>query len=88
MSGDLLIKSPRPPRAKREAWPRGLRRDGAAEYVGISPSKFDDWVVDGTMPSPTKKGGVALWDRYALDTAMDRLFYPGADPDSQWDDAF
>ncbi|MBV8798779.1 MAG: hypothetical protein JO208_03070 [Alphaproteobacteria bacterium] len=87
MSGDLLTKSARRPRTKREAWPRGLRRLDAADYVGVSPSQFDKWVDDGTMPKPTKKGGIALWDRHALDDAMDRLFYPEADQ-SEWDNAF
>jgi hypothetical protein len=31
---------------------RGLSRDEAAMYVGISPSKFDELLADGRMPSP------------------------------------
>lgn len=68
----------------REAWPRGLRRESAASYVGISPALFDRWVKDGTMPLPCKRGGVVLWDRFGLDTALEVLFYP-TDAHSQWD---
>lgn len=31
---------------------RGLRREEAARYVGISPTKFDELVTDGRMPEP------------------------------------
>jgi hypothetical protein len=29
---------------------RGLRRDAAAQYVGVSTTKFEQWVNDGRMP--------------------------------------
>ena len=55
--------------------PRGLRREQAAHYVGISPTSFDSLVHDGTMPRPTKvKGHIVLWDRRALDQSLDQLF--------------
>ena len=69
----------------REAWPRGLRRADAAEYVGISPALFDIWVNDGRLPLPTKIGGVVLWDRFGLDKALEAIFYP-ADDLTAWDD--
>lgn len=65
-------------------FPRGLRREVAAAYVGVSPSTFDGWVKDATMPKPIKKGGVTLWDRHKLDAAFDALSYH--DDDSEWDD--
>lgn len=71
-------------RQKNEAWPRGLRRADASHYVGVSPSQFDKWVEVGTMPKPTKKGGIVLWDRFALDMALEAIFYPTEDH-SQWD---
>jgi predicted DNA-binding transcriptional regulator AlpA len=75
------------PRPKREAWPRGLRRPDAASYLGISPSQFDKWVVVGTVPSPKKIGGVVLWDRFALDDAMEAIFYPEAEAEMAiWDE--
>ena len=38
------------------------------------------------MPKPTKRGGVVLWDRFALDDAMETLFYSQAEADmAKWD---
>lgn len=54
-------------------WPRGLRRDDAAAYVGVSPSKFDDWVARRIMPAPKQQDGVKVWDRLALDAAFEML---------------
>jgi predicted DNA-binding transcriptional regulator AlpA len=34
--------------------PRGLSREQAAAYVGISPSLFDALVKDGRMPAPKR----------------------------------
>lgn len=66
---------------------RGLRRDEAALYVGISPSKFDEAVRDGRMPAPRRLDGCVIWDVRALDAAFDAL--PGGDSssaDDGWDD--
>ena len=57
-----------------EASPRrGLRRDDAARYVGVSPRKFDQMVDDGRMPKPKKVDGCIIWDIRALDLAFDNL---------------
>lgn len=61
--------------------PRGLRREDAAWYLGVSTTKFDDWVSDGTMPAPKKKGGVVVWDRRQLDEAFEAL--PDRDAESK-----
>ena len=53
--------------------PRGLRREASAYYVGVSPAKFDDWVERKIMPGPKKQDGVVVWDRRALDLALDAL---------------
>ena len=53
--------------------PRGLRRTDAANYLGISPSKFDDWVSRRIMPTPKRQDGVVVWDRRTLDAAFDAL---------------
>lgn len=50
---------------------RGLRREEAALYVGVSPSKFDAMVEAGDMPKPKKFGGCSVWDIRALDLAFD-----------------
>jgi predicted DNA-binding transcriptional regulator AlpA len=65
--------------------PRGLRREQAAHYVGISPTTFDMWVRDNLMPSPKRIGGVVVWDRRALDLAFDELASEdGHDQDDVW----
>jgi len=59
--------------------PRPIRR---AECAGSKPrdmsasgtTTFDAWVADGRLPAGVKEGGVVLWDRLALDAAMDTLF--------------
>jgi predicted DNA-binding transcriptional regulator AlpA len=53
--------------------PRGLSREQAAAYVGVSPSLFDTLVKDGRMPSPTRINTRTVWDRIKLDAAFDAL---------------
>lgn len=65
---------------------RGLRREEAAVYVGVAPTKFDDWVRRGVMPKPKRQDGVVVWDILRLDSAFDSL--PSDGPDergSAWD---
>lgn len=52
---------------------RGLPREMAAEYLGITVSKFDQYVRLGTLPKPLPLGRPAVWDRKALDAAYDKL---------------
>jgi predicted DNA-binding transcriptional regulator AlpA len=52
---------------------RGLSRTEAAMYIGISASKFDELVADGTMPKPVKLGSRKVWDIRDLDLAFDAL---------------
>jgi predicted DNA-binding transcriptional regulator AlpA len=66
-------------------WPRGLRREDAARYVGVSPSKFDEWVKDRRMPQPFRADGCVLWDVRDLDDAFEEL-KAGATAASDWDD--
>ena len=60
--------------------PRGLSRVQAAEYVSISPSKFDQMVADGRMPKPKRVDARVFWDRLEIDAAFTAL---GADGASQ-----
>jgi predicted DNA-binding transcriptional regulator AlpA len=53
--------------------PRGLSRTEAAEYIGISPSLFDEMVKDGRMPSPIRINSRTVWDRKQLDEAFEAL---------------
>ena len=62
---------------------RGLRRDAAASYVGVSPTKFDELVKDRRMPKPFHIDGCVLWDIRKLDAAFDALRDGEGNP---WDD--
>jgi predicted DNA-binding transcriptional regulator AlpA len=63
---------------------RGLSRDEAAMYVGISPTKFDELVADGRMPGPVKIDSRKVWDIRRLDLAFDALSMENPAPNS-WD---
>lgn len=63
--------------------PRGLSRVEAARYVGISPTKFDQLVGQGTMPAARVIGRRKVFDRIELDLAFDRL--PSDDDKNDWD---
>ena len=52
---------------------RGLSREEAAMYIGVSPSKFDELVADGRMPGPMKIDSRNVWDIRRLDLAFDVL---------------
>jgi len=62
--------------------PRGLSREEAAMYLGISATKFDELVRDGRMPSPKRIDGRKIWDVHQLDLAFEDL---PIEPNS-WDD--
>ena len=62
---------------------RGLSRQEAARYIGISVTLFDQLVAERTMPQPFKIRTRKLWDIRALDAAIDAL----AELDTvNWDD--
>lgn len=65
--------------------PRGLARPAAAEYVGVSVSKFDDMVSDGRMPAPKEVDRRKIWDRLELDAAFSSL--PSEAVENPWDRA-
>ena len=52
---------------------RGLSRDEAAIYIGVSANKFDELVRDGRMPQPKRIDSRKVWDSHALDLAFDEL---------------
>jgi hypothetical protein len=65
--------------------PRGLSREQAAAYVGISPSLFDVLVKDRRMPGPTRLNSRAVWDRLKLDVAFEALGEAEeVGPDDEW----
>lgn len=63
------MKEPRP----HSILPRGLHREEAAEYIGVSASKFDELVRDGRMPPPKEIDARRVWDRHRLDAAFEEL---------------
>jgi hypothetical protein len=50
--------------------PRGLARDDAAAYCGLTPEGFDEWVKCGAVPGPIPS--TQRRDRKANDLAFDR----------------
>ena len=65
--------------------PRGLSREEAAAYIGVSPGKLDQLVADGRMPPPKAIDGRRVWDRLALDRAFAALpDADGAQSDDIW----
>jgi len=71
----------------RPAPRRGLSRVEAAEYVGVSPSKFDQMVADGRMPGARRIDGRKVWDVRELDLHFDSLPHDDSSPTSNsWAD--
>ncbi|MGV8865247.1 MAG: helix-turn-helix transcriptional regulator [Pseudomonas sp.] len=64
---------------------RGINREGAANYIGVSASLFDEMVQDGRMPKPKRINSRTVWDVRALDRAFDLLPGGGADDGGEWD---
>jgi predicted DNA-binding transcriptional regulator AlpA len=65
--------------------PRGLSREEAAAYIGVSPSLFDILVKDGRMPGPKHINSRVVWDRLKLDVAFEALDDTDADgTDHEW----
>ncbi len=64
--------------------PRGLSRTEAAEYIGVSASKFDEMVKDGRMPGPKAIDARRVWDRHQIDRHFDEL--PEPDEINPWDE--
>ncbi len=64
--------------------PRGLTREDAAAYCGLTPEGFDVWVKRGIVPGPIP--GTQRWDRKAIDLALDRA--SGLESPQKEDNAF
>lgn len=69
----------RAPKLPANLPPRGLSREEAAAYVGVSPTLFDIMVKDGRMPKPKRINSRTVWDIRQIDKAFDAL--PGGDVD-------
>jgi predicted DNA-binding transcriptional regulator AlpA len=66
---------------------RGLSREEAAMYCGISGTLFDRLVADGRMPGACRIDGRKVWDIRAIDVAFDNLPRDDAVHRSSWEDA-
>ncbi len=66
---------------------RGLSREEAAMYIGISPSKFDELVADGRMPGPRRIDSRKVWDVRELDLFFDELPRHHIEAVNTWADA-
>lgn len=66
--------------------PRGLDRVRAAQYVGVSVTKFDELVADGRMPAPKRIDSRKVWDKIALDSAFDALPEHDDQRPNEWDE--
>jgi hypothetical protein len=64
--------------------PRGLSREQAAAYIGISPSLFDILVKDARMPAPKRVNARTVWDRIKLDAAFEALADTDACAEDEW----
>lgn len=53
--------------------PRLLTRELAAAYLSVGTYVFDGMVSDGRMPQPKRVGNRLLWDRLAIDRAVESL---------------
>lgn len=65
--------------------PRGLSRVEAAQYIGVSPSLFDQMVQDGRMPKPKPINSRKVWDRVKLDLAFESLPDTSGPEVNEWD---
>jgi excisionase family DNA binding protein len=85
------MNSPNPQRGRRLSVlppslpPRGISREQAAEYVGVSPSTFDKLVKDGRMSQPKRIDGRVVWEVRRLDCAFDALDDAG-NGNNPWDE--
>ena len=57
---------------------RGLSREQAAAYVGVSAGLFDQLVADDRMPAPRLAGRRRIWDRAEVDAAFAALPHDAA----------
>jgi predicted DNA-binding transcriptional regulator AlpA len=81
--------SPRTSHLPLNCPPIGLSRLQAAEYIGVSSTKFDQLVADGRLPPPRRIDGRKVWFRPDVDLAFAALPADTSDADPQeneWDD--
>ena len=66
------LRSPHRHKPAMPDWPRIMRRENAAQYLGISPSILDREVAAGSLPKPIPiTGSIHGWVRDDLDAWID-----------------
>lgn len=66
-------------------WPRGLSRERAAKYIGVSTTLFDEMVRKKEMPQPRQASrGRVIWDMEDLNHAFENLPYRGEVEENEW----
>ena len=65
--------------------PRGVSREIAAAWMGVSATKFDQLVKDGRMPKPKRIDGRRVWDMLKLHQAFDALDEDAEVEANPWD---
>ena len=71
-------------RARLSFQPRLMKAHYAAAYLGVSETKFREWVKAGDAPSPRQKGDNVLWDVRDLDAFADSLPRRGEPANDDW----
>ena len=64
----------------------GLSRFEAAEYIGVSPTLFDEMVKDGRMPRAKPINSRKVWHRVQVDKAFADLPDDENDKIDEWSD--
>lgn len=64
--------------------PRGLSREEAAAYIGVSASTFDQMVADRRMPQSKMVNTRRVWDRVKVDQLFEAL--PDKEEANPWDE--
>ena len=65
---------------------RGLSREEAEMYIGVSAVKFNQLVADGRMPVARRIDGRKVWDVRELDLYFDGLPQAENTVGNSWDD--
>ncbi len=76
----------KPDRIPRDDWPRGLSLEESADYVGVSQNTFTKEVRSRRLPEPLRFGRRRIWDKKALDEALDHLSHLTNDNKGGWKD--
>lgn len=66
------------------AWPRLMKANVAAGYIGTSPTNLRRLVDKGELPQPLRRGGERLWDIRDLDDHAESLSRTSGPVEGEW----